>query len=42
MPIVLLDMLTNGMATGYDVYTSGLYTKDNVDTYIKLTEMMSK
>jgi simple sugar transport system substrate-binding protein len=42
MPIVLLDMLKNGMATGYDIYTSGLYTKDNVDTYIKLTEMMSK
>ena len=41
MPIVLLYMLKNGMATGYDVYTSGLYTKDNVDTYIKLTEAMN-
>jgi simple sugar transport system substrate-binding protein len=42
MPIVLLYMMKNGMATGYNIYTSGLYNKDNVDTYIKLTDQMTK
>jgi simple sugar transport system substrate-binding protein len=41
MPIVLLYMAKNGMATGYNIYTSGLYTKANVDTYINLTTQMT-
>ncbi len=40
MPIVLLHMLKEGMATGYDVTTMALYDKDTADTYIKLTETM--
>ncbi len=42
MPIVLLYMLNNNMATGYNIYTSGLYNKDNADSYIKLTDQMTK
>jgi len=42
MPIVLLEMAAKGQAIGYDVYTSGLYTKDSVDPYIELTKQMSQ
>jgi simple sugar transport system substrate-binding protein len=41
MPVVLLYMAKNGMATGYNIYTSGLYTKANVDPYINLTTRMA-
>ena len=42
MPVVLLYMAAKGQAIGYDVYTSGLYTQDNVDPYIELTKQMSQ
>lgn len=42
MPIVLLYMIKEGMATGYDINTMALYDSTTVDTYIELTETMSK
>jgi simple sugar transport system substrate-binding protein len=40
MPIVLLYMEMVDMPIGYDIITTALYTEDNVDTYIELTEAM--
>ena len=42
MPVVLLYMANQGQAIGYNVYTFGLYTQDNVDPYIDLTKQMSQ
>ena len=42
MPIVMLYMASQGNAIGYDIPTFALYTQDNVDPYVELTEQMSK
>jgi simple sugar transport system substrate-binding protein len=42
MPVILLDMAYKGNAIGYDIYSFGLYTKDNVDPYIELTKQLSE
>ncbi len=42
MPIWMLYHAWKGDAINYTVFTFGLYTKENADRFIKLTEMMSK
>lgn len=41
LPIYMLYEASMGKAINYTVYTMGLYTKDNADTFIKLTEQMA-
>jgi simple sugar transport system substrate-binding protein len=40
MPIYMLYEAKQGRAINYIVYTFGLYTQANADTYIKLTDLM--
>jgi len=40
MPIYMLNEAHQGKAINYTVYTFGLYTRDNADRFIKLTDMM--
>jgi simple sugar transport system substrate-binding protein len=40
MPIYMLYMAAQGNAINYQVLTSGLYTADNADTFITLTEKL--
>ena len=40
LPIYMLYEAAKGKAINYTVYTMGLYTKDNADTFIELTEQM--
>nr|WSY49461.1 substrate-binding domain-containing protein [Streptomyces sp. NBC_00886] len=35
LPIALLKMLKDGLGAGYDIATTALYTKDNVDDYAR-------
>ncbi len=42
MPVFMLYAASQGSAINYTVGTYGLYTKDNVDTYLKLAEQLSK
>jgi simple sugar transport system substrate-binding protein len=40
MPIVLLYMIKNNMAIGYDITTLALYDKSNADVYLDLAKKM--
>lgn len=40
MPIYMLYMAAKGHAVNYQVLTAGLYTKDNADTFIELTQRL--
>jgi hypothetical protein len=40
VPIVLLNMIKNNMAIGYDVTTLALYDKSNAAVYLDLAKKM--